>query len=372
LQRDDDVEPATAPGGGPAEVDAAPAAANRLVAEAVAAFGARQYAEAAARFAEAHAAGIELGDAEREGWAYCRLHAVAERLRRTNGADGADGPEVEREVAAALQLAPRHDSLRRFAESLRSRPGTTTPAEPTADVAGWESIQTANFRVLHRGQADAARQVADAGERARLRAFETWAGPASGDWSPRCDVFLHGSGSDFARATGKAEALPGHASVTVQGGRVATRRIDLRLDDGGLVDSTQPNETTYVILCELFPEQAPPRWAEVAMRVLSEPPTSVARYLRGVARCRDDGRFIPVNDLVRMNDYPEAAKITPFFVESVSLVDYLVRMKGARTFVLFVRQAQRYGFERALQSQYEIRNLAELQDRWLKYADGVR
>ena len=68
-----------------------------------------------------------------------------------------------------------------------------------------------------------------------------------------------------------------------------------------------------------------------------------------------------------MADFPEAAKITPFYVESVSLVDYLVRLKGAKAFVLYLREAPRRGYEEALQRHYSIKDASEHQTRMDRY-----
>jgi len=71
-----------------------------------------------------------------------------------------------------------------------------------------------------------------------------------------------------------------------------------------------------------------------------------------------------------MNEFPPAEAVTPFYVQSVSLVDYLVSLKGARAFTLFMVEAPRYGMEKSLQRQYGIPNVQELEQRWLRHAVG--
>ena len=57
--------------------------------------------------------------------------------------------------------------------------------------------------------------------------------------------------------------------------------------------------------------------------------------------------------------------ITVFYVESVSVVDFLVAEKGPQVFVQFVREAAKSGLDAALQKHYDCRNVAMLEDRWL-------
>ncbi len=119
------------------------------------------------------------------------------------------------------------------------------------------------------------------------------------------------------------------------------------------------------MLGDLFAETTLPRWADEAMAVLAEPRDQFERYTRTLHRCRANGELVPLAQLFRQVDYPSAPQITAFYVESVSVVDFLVREGGALTFVQFLRDANR-NLEAALQKHYRCRDVAELQDRWLR------
>jgi hypothetical protein len=96
----------------------------------------------------------------------------------------------------------------------------------------------------------------------------------------------------------------------------------------------------------------------------------VQRYLRMVPQLRKEGKFYAVGQLIAMPEFPESARITAFYVESVSLVDMLVTEKGEKEFLIFLRDAQRYGYEKALERNYNLRNYSDLQKHWLAKQGG--
>ena len=251
-------------------------------------------------------------------------------------------------------------------EAIRARQADSVTE--TVAPKGWQVVEMKSFRVFIQQSKERATEIARAAEQIRTVTFEKWFGPAGADWSPRCDIWLHANGIDYAKSTGKPAASSGHASVGTKNGKAQTRRIDFHLDDAALLETTLPREIAYVVLSDLFPEQPLPRWADVGMTILAEPTTEVARYSQAVPRLAKEKKLFSVRDFLKMAEFPDADKITPFYVESVSLVDYLVRLKGAKAFVLYLRKAPRRGYEEALQRHYGIKDAAELQEQWIKSA----
>ena len=138
----------------------------------------------------------------------------------------------------------------------------------------------------------------------------------------------HASAEDYAKATGKPATGPGHATLQMKGGAVEKRRLDLRADEPNTLSNVVPHETTHVVLADLF--DAPlPRWADEGMAVLAEPRSHVDRYLRALVTSWKQSKLVPLAQVLKQPDYPDAAAITAFYVESVSLVDFLVEEKGA-------------------------------------------
>jgi hypothetical protein len=200
--------------------------------------------------------------------------------------------------------------------------------------------------------------------------YDRWAGAVANPWSPRCDLYLHATASEYAKATGKLADQPGHSTVGVKGTKVVSRRIDLRLDEPTLMDSVLPSEITQVVLADLFADQPLPRWAVVGMAALSESPEGLARYQRAVPPLLRDKKLFAVGAFLDQPAFPEPTSVTAFYAESVSLVAYLVELKGPKAFATFLREAPRRGYARALTAHYGFKDPADLQDRWVKHVLG--
>ena len=71
--------------------------------------------------------------------------------------------------------------------------------------------------------------------------------------------------------------------------------------------------------------------------------------------------------LIEMRDYPEPHAIGPFYAQSVSLVDFLTKQKGAERFADFVRDGERDGYAASLRKHYGW-SFAELDRHWTRYA----
>lgn len=343
-----------------AAVAAAPAAEADPVREARGLFKQGKYAEAAAKFAAGPAAGDDAA-----AWAYCRVKLAADAVNRP-GCDGATAADAAADVTEALKLAAGNAKLQQVGQQVlavarlkaqasggRKAPGSTTvPAD-------WAVVETASFRVRYQGDRAAAEAVAQAAEAKRTEVFGRWFGPPAGPWAPKCEVVLHPSAACYATMTGRPSGGTGHATVSLANGAASARRIDLRADDPGLAEVALPRELTHVVVADLFPYAPPPKWAEVGMAVLSGPADEVSRYTRKAAA---GGPAAPA--LLATADFPPADQITGFYCGSVSLVEYLVGLKGEKTFVLFLRDAGRYGPARALQQEYGISDPAALDRAW--------
>ena len=360
--------------GGPPTVPAAvvPAAEADPLREARSMFKQGKYAEAAARFAAGSAAGDDAA-----AWAYCRVKLAADLVNRPGCEPAAAAAAVE-DVAEALKLAPENAKLQQVGQQvlavarLRAQAsGGRKPPESAGVPADWQVVETASFRVRYRGDRAAAEAVAAAAEAQRAAIFTRWSGPPAGPWSPKCEVVLHPTAECYARMTGKPAAGTGHATVKLADGRASERRIDLRADDPALAEVALPRELTHVVVADLFPYTPPPKWAEVGMAVLSGPADEVGRYTRKLPECAAAGEAFAVPALVSMADFPPAGKITGFYCQSVSVVEYLVKLKGEKTFVVFLRECQRYGAARGLQQEYGINGPAELDAAWRRAALGA-
>lgn len=347
----------------------------------------RKYGLAARLFAAAFADRVQMTPDQRAAWAFCRVRVAAEQLKRPD-LTGPAATDLAAEVEDALKQAPDNAGLqavgrelltaarlRAASEELGSRgvgekdnnPASSPPLprSPTPPLVsdGWEVVETASFRVRHRGEKQFAEAVAQSAEAKRTDIFVMWSGPPGGAWGPKCDIHLHPDAASFARATNQPAGSTGHAAVNLEKGRPTARRIDLRADDPTAADDALPRELTHVVLADLFPAQAPPRWAVEGMAVLAASPAELDRYLRTAARCRRTGELLSAAALLELTA-PPADRVTGFYVGSVALVEFLVRWKGEKAFTTFLRDGQRYGLASALKRQYGVDDARHLEEVW--------
>jgi hypothetical protein len=358
---------------------AAPSRTSALLEQAAEEWGKRQYAAAGRLYEQAHQADPKCTASCQEQWAYCKLHAVVEQLRKPSATPAY--AELEKEVRTAMSLAPRlEDQGKDLLDRIRQRRGSPAPAKADGGSAvtvrhaergsnGWAVAETANFRVFHNETRDLAEQVARGAERTRLEVSRKWFNDDGEAWGSRCDLYLHATAQDYSRATGKPREWSAHSTINSEGTRVVLRRIDLRRDDPDMLAGSLPHETTHVVLAGRFGGPDLPRWADEGMALLSEPREKVERYLRTLEGHRQAGKLFGVRQLLTMNDYPEPGRAAAFYAQSVSLTHYLAELKGPQTFTSFLSAAQRYGYDTALQRHYGC-DVAALEQRWRQAALG--
>jgi hypothetical protein len=350
---------------------ASPPGQNDWLARAERAFAAKNYAEATRCYEEAERCQPGSTASARERWAYCKLHRVA----RTISGEGIPvGDDLEREIDEALRLCPT--KMKPFAEQLRDK-----MREAVADVtiqhtprqgSGWALAETAHFRVFHATSVELAEKACRLAEATRAAMARKWFGNTLPAWTPRCDIYLHPTIKGYIQAGGR-EGSPGHSSITLsqdthQPGRVTLRRIDLRLDDPNLFFSTLQHEATHVVLAGNFGKHHLPRWADEGLAVLSESPERVQMHLRLLPQYRREGKLFRLETLLKLPDYPDAARVAPFYAQSVSLCQFLLSRKSPPTLTAFLRDGLEKGYELALKTHYGLDSFAQLEEEWLQYA----
>lgn len=351
--------------------------ARDLVAQAEREFGRSNYRDADQLFDQAHRAEPgQIAPTGREQWAYCKMYQVVEQL---NGPTPSFADlETRVRAALALQVGPKMEA---YGQQLLAEIERRRTSERRADDApglrvrdrgrtadGWSVAETSNFRIFHNAGAEWVDQVARVAEDTRARMQRKWFGEVSAAWEPKCEIFLYASADEYSRATGVSRGSPGHSSFQFEAGRVLSRRIDLHLDDPGILIGVLPHEATHVVLAGRFGEQPVPRWADEGMAVLTEPPDKIGRHTRNLPRHRQDNQLFPLRQLINMADYPAPQYVGVFYAQSVSLVDFLSRERGPAEFTRFVRDGMRDGYEASLRSHYGYRSFDELESRWQAFA----
>ena len=355
--------------------------ARDLLARAEEAFRGNHFAEAGELFARANEAVPEVTRSAAERWGYCKLFGVQERLRQQDRTLSADElNHLEQEVRAAMAMTPKFKEAGQarltFIQERRSAaaalPGIAVKHSHPSGSA-WAVAETANFRIFHNQEPGYAEKVAQVAERTRTAMQKKWFGTVEAPWNPRCDIYLHATAEAYSQATKVPANVPGHAHMKREGSRILARQIDLHVDEVSLLVSVLPHEATHVVLAGRFGPIDLPRWADEGMAVLTEPRDRVERHLRNLPRYREAGQLFSVRQLLAIEDWPEAHRISAFYAQSVSLVDYLCQLRGPQAFTQFLDESGRRGYEAALKRHYGLQDFADLERRWLAQAfkEGV-
>ena len=311
-----------------------------------------------------------------ERWAYCRLYSVVEAMnqRQNTKLD----PLWENEIRVSLSMAPQlqsfGNSLLQNIDQRKQEIGAINPQQSNPSAVevkhtgpyqgNWYLAETKNFRVWHHlNQADAT-QVAKSSEACRVDAGMKWFGSVGNDWTPICEIYLHSTAQEYSKSTGAPAVSPGHTTLKTEGIRVLSRRIDLHTDDANMMTGVLPHETTHVVLAGRLGEQPVPRWADEGMAVLAEPKNRIQKHLDNLPKHARENTLFHVSRLMQMADYPEPKLVGPFYAQSVSLVDYLTRLKGPQAFSEFMKDGLKNGYESALSRHYGIQSYNDLNQSW--------
>ena len=359
-------------------------------------FGQRKFVEAGHLYEQAYRQDNWITDTGRDRWAYCKLFHVVEVLNRQGSGvrsqesgvrdQGSPGDpktdrelaDLEKEISEALVLAPRLEYGRHLLNEIRNRrrrPDTLAVEyqDQGRNAQGWFVGETTNFRIYHVQSPELARKAIEIAEQTRTQMYNKWFGRVASNWNPKCEIYLYPTGQDYSRATGVPSSSPGHSSFNLDGGRVMGRQIDLPCEDSAnMLAAVLPHETTHVVLAGNFGDHVVPRWVDEGVAVLTEPHDKVLRHLVKLPGFYRNRQLLEVQQLLRMDDYPDPRYIDAFYAESVSVVEFLSKQKGPETFTQFVRDGLQGGYEPALQRYYGYQSFADLEQHWLQYAFGDR
>ncbi len=392
------------------------------LAEADAAFRAKQY-PAAGRIYASLARDNQLPADRREHWAYCRSSEVARRIDakpkteaewasidaeitqiralaptnwlgeylrnrasarpsarkaskggstivRAASPDEAPAPRSNRapRAAAAPVPAPTPPPARAFTEVTDVPPaGGSAPGQAGVPVGRWQVRESANFRVFHTNPT-LAEKVVQVAEATRRDQTKRWTGSLpTAPWQPRCEVYLYPTAGQYAQMTGQPADSPGFSTMGMNDGQIISRRVNLRTDHDGLLGAVLPHEVTHVILADFFTEEQIPRWADEGMAVLTEPVAEQKRRAADLVEPLGRNLLFPIETLMKM-DYPDNRYWSLYYAQSVSLTRFLVDQGTPAQLVQFLQGARTKGFEAELRRIYKIDGFNDLQARWVVYA----
>ncbi|MDE2027352.1 MAG: hypothetical protein KGK03_02440 [Candidatus Omnitrophica bacterium] len=253
------------------------------------------------------------------------------------------------------------------------------PADIDASFAppGWQQFQGDHFVVLCppgdtqdfandvlNHAEDYYHDIADDIGYSRYRNFWTW--------NDRVKIVLFQDQAAYVRLTGKPAWSGGFASEHSR--LFKTRVIVSYKGQPNFINVILPHEITHLILHDFIGFGRPvPRFFDEGVAQLEQKDDSL-QHMDVMARMILEGKIIPLSDLpdfdlmAHQND-PQIVSI--FYVESLYIVDFLVKTYGKDSFKELCRHLRDgEDFRQALKSSYypTLDSMRSLQEKWVEYA----
>ena len=222
-----------------------------------------------------------------------------------------------------------------------------------------------------------AQLVADTAERTRKDQAVAWLGKALPDRKTPWPIDVHLSNGaaggastfDFARSHNNSDlgffiGLMGGSGrpFAVAGSEIeGNTRVEGALDR--LLADVVPHEVTHCVMAEHFRKPLP-RWADEGMSILCESEEERGRYRQLNKETLNASKGVQLRALFPRRDYP-ANDVIGFFAQSYSVTAFLVEKKDRPTFVKFVAEGMKDGWESAVKTHYGFANLSDLERAWI-------
>lgn len=189
-------------------------------------------------------------------------------------------------------------------------------------------------------------------ERYRSELATLWLGKELPAWSQPCELKITWSKSSGGGSTGF-----GFDQGKVRG---QSSSMDGRPDC--VLNDVMPHEITHMIFAHAFGRPLP-RWADEGGSVYAESDRIDDMQIKILEEKRD--RVWPLRSLFAMREYPVGGDaVMTMYAESYSVAKYLIEAKDRPTFVRFVDEGMRSGWDQSLQTHYGIASVEQLQTNW--------
>lgn len=220
---------------------------------------------------------------------------------------------------------------------------------------------TENFTV-HASNERVADGAATLAEEYRETLANEWFGGELASWTTRCVVTIDHD----------ADRPSGRTTFSLKKGRLSDLKIVVRgsLDD--VLYAVLPHEITHAVFATHFGNSLP-RWADEGAAILAEGEPQQWRQRMMAADLLSSRRELSLPVLMGMREYPKNDDgMTAVYVQGFSLVEFLVHEKGKPQFIVFLNDANRHGWDRAVKTSYGDKSIGDLEKRWKIWAGEKR
>jgi hypothetical protein len=157
----------------------------------------------------------------------------------------------------------------------------------------------------------------------------------------------------------------GATTFTFDRGEVFGWHMSIQGSAERVLDSVLPHEITHMIFASHF-RRPLPRWADEGGATSVEHVSERDKQKAMLDQFLRSGRGIAFDKMFAMTEYP--ADVLPLYAEGYSTAEFLIQTGGRRKYIAFIDDGLKGGdWAGALQKNYNISNLRELQNTWLAW-----
>jgi len=258
--------------------------------------------------------------------------------------------------------------LQIFSQTPELLPSSNPPIEQTslevsAQNSNLRSVRLADFEIVGRLPDAELRNIGESAADLKSDLIRYWLSDRDTQrWDSPCKLVVHRTRKEYLAAVGRnALQTTGTTSIQLQAGKVILRRIDLLQTEDGKVPTALRHELLHVLLADLFPRNAPPRWAEEGLALMNDSEEKQLAHLMELEAAGDSVSASTAGDVVLSSTYPELERRGLFYAKSLAVVSLLVEREGPSEFIRFLDLCCKSGAESALATVYGIRTVEELQ-----------
>jgi hypothetical protein len=237
----------------------------------------------------------------------------------------------------------------------------------TADAEKWQTAKSTHFIVYYdKAPQDFLNRLISSAEEyydkiandLGFRRYDFWL------WDDRAKVYIYNDINAYRSGTGQPNWSAGVSYVTRQKEKV----ISTFLDEKGFFDTILPHEMGHIIFREFvgFYNSAVPLWLDEGVASYQERgKRALARLV--VEKAAKDNTLISLGALSNFNPYlnTDEARVALFYLESLSIVDFLINRFGSEKFVFFCQVLRdKKNLPKALVYAYSLQDIQELDRAW--------